>query len=182
MTDYSAAAGIWDIDASHTNVGFSARHAMVAKTRGRFADVSGTITIDAEAPEKSTTTVTIKTDSVDTRNEQRDGHLKSADFFDVEKNPEITFVSTAISHRGDDEFVLTGDLTISGVTKSVDVDVEYLGVNADPFGNTRIGFEGEAEVSRKDFGLTWNAAIEGGGVLVSDKIKIELDVEAVKQA
>lgn len=179
MTDYSAATGTWKIDPTHTTVGFSARHAMVAKVRGRFSEFEGTINVDGRSPENSSTEVVIKTASVDTQNADRDAHLRSADFFDVENHPEITFKSTSIKLDGED-FVLGGDLTVNGVTRPVEVDGTYVGVNGDPWGGTRIGFEGSTEISRKDFGLTWNAAIETGGVLVSDKIKIELDVEAVK--
>jgi polyisoprenoid-binding protein YceI len=181
MTDYSAATGTWQIDASHTTLGFAARHAMVAKVRGRFADFDGSFTIDGSSPENSTATVTIKTASLDTRNDDRDGHLKSADFLDVEKYPEITFASTSIKSVGDGDFIVGGDLTISGVTQPIEVALTYVGVSQDPWGGTRIGFEGQTEFSRKDFGLTWNVALETGGVLVGEKVKIELDVEAVKQ-
>ena len=181
MTDYSAATGTWQIDASHTTLGFAARHAMVAKVRGRFADFDGSFTIDGSSPENSTATVTIKTASLDTRNDDRDGHLKSADFLDVEKYPEITFASTSIKSVGDGDFFVGGDLTISGVTQLIEVALTYVGVSQDPWGGTRIGFEGQTEFSRKDFGLTWNVALETGGVLVGEKVKIELDVEAVKQ-
>ena len=181
MTDYSAATVTWQIDASHTTIGFAARHAMVAKVRGRFADFDGSFTIDGSSPENSTATVTIKTASLDTRNDDRDGHLKSADFLDVEKYPEITFASTSIKSVGDGDFIVGGDLTISGVTQPIEVALTYVGVSQDPWGGTRIGFEGQTEFSRKDFGLTWNVALETGGVLVGEKVKIELDVEAVKQ-
>lgn len=181
MTDYSAAAGTWKIDETHTTLGFSARHAMVAKVRGRFNDFEGSFTIDATSPENSVATVSIKTASVDTRNEDRDAHLKSADFLDVEKFPELTFTSTAIKNVSDNEFVVGGDLTINGVTRNVDVELTYVGVSQDPWGGTRIGFEGSTEINRRDFGLTFNVALDTGGVLVSEKIKIELDVEAVKQ-
>lgn len=181
MTDFSAANGTWVLDESHTTLGFSARHAMVAKVRGRFSEFEGGFTIDAANPAASTAKVTIKTASLDTRNADRDGHLKSADFLDVENNPELTFVSTAIKHVGGNDFVLTGDLTVSGNTQSVDVEVTYIGVSQDPWGGTRIGFEGHTEISRKDFGLVWNVALETGGVLVGDKVRIDIDVEAVKQ-
>lgn len=181
MTDFSAATGTWKLDDTHTTLGFSARHAMVSKVRGRFNEFEGSFTIDGAAPEKSTANVTIKSASIDTRNADRDTHLKSADFLDVEKNPDITFVSTGVKHSGGNDFVLTGDLTISGVTHSVDVELSYAGTSQDPWGGTRIGFEGGTELSRKDFGLVWNVALETGGVLVGDKIKLDLDVEAVKQ-
>ncbi len=169
-------AGTWSIDPSHTNVGFVARHLMVTKVRGRFADVSGTVEV-AEDVTASSVNVTVQMDSVDTRSADRDAHLKSADFFDVENFPTMTFVSTAF-----DGSELTGDLTIKGITKPVTFEVEFNGVATDPWGNTKAGFDAEANVNRKDWDLTWNAAIEGGGVLVSDKIKITLDVQLLKQA
>ncbi len=181
MADLSAVAGTWTIDQSHTNLGFQVRHAMIAKVRGNFADFSGSFTIDGANPAASTAELTIQTASINTGNADRDGHLKSPDFFDAEKNPTITFTSTGVEVKGDD-IVVTGDLTINGVTKSVAVNYELTGTSVDPWGNTRVGFEGEAKINRKDFGLTWNAALETGGVMVGDEIKLALDVEAVKQA
>lgn len=169
-------AGTWAIDPSHTEVGFVARHLMVSKVRGNFADVAGTVVV-AEDVTASTVDVTVQMASVDTRSADRDAHLKSADFFDVENYPTMRFVST--SFDGEE---LTGDLTIKDVTKPVTFEVDFNGVQADPWGNTKAGFEAEAEIKRADWGLTWNAAIEGGGVLVSDKIKIVLDVQLLKQA
>ena len=176
----SAASGTWTIDASHTNVGFSVRHAMVAKVRGSFTDVEGTITIDGDNPASSSTNVTIKTDSFDSKNEDRDAHIKSDDFLSVETFPTITFASTELVEKSSDEFVLRGDLTVKDVTKPVELEVEYVGVHGDPWGGTRVGFEASTEISREEFGLTWNVALEAGGVLVGDKVKITLDVEAVK--
>lgn len=181
MTQYEGATGTWELDSTHTNIGFSARHAMVAKVRGRFTEYAGTIVIDGANPSASSTKVTIQTKSIDTRNDQRDEHLRSADFLDVEQFPEVTFASTGVKDKGDGEFVLAGDLTIHGVTRPVELEVSYAGVSPDPWGGTRIGFEAHTEISRKDFGLTWNVALETGGVLVSDKIRIDIDVEAVKQ-
>jgi polyisoprenoid-binding protein YceI len=181
LTDYSAATGTWEIDASHTNLGFSARHAMVAKVRGSFTDFAGSIIIDSDQPDSSNAVVTVKTGSLTTSNDERDGHLKSDDFLNIEQFPELSFASTKIAHTDGNDFTLTGDLTIRGTTHPVSVEVSYIGVHTDPWGGTRIGFEGHTEISRKDFGLTWNVALEGGGVLVADKVKIELDVEAVKQ-
>ena len=169
-------AGTWSVDPSHTEVGFVARHLMVSKVRGNFADVAGTVVV-ADDVTASTVDVTVQMASVDTRSADRDTHLKSADFFDVENYPTMRFVST--SFDGEE---LSGDLTIKDVTKPVTFDVEFEGVQADPWGNTKAGFEAEAEIKRADWGLTWNAAIEGGGVLVSDKIKIVLDVQLLKQA
>ncbi|CCH75740.1 conserved hypothetical protein [Nostocoides australiense Ben110] len=168
--------GTWTVDPAHTEVGFVARHLMVTKVRGTFADVEGTVEVAPDVT-KSTVDVTVQMASVDTRSADRDTHLKSADFFDVENYPTMRFVSTSF-----DGEQLTGDLTIKDVTKPVTFEVEFNGEQADPWGNTKAGFEAEAEVKRADWGLTWNAAIEGGGVLVSDKIKIVLDVQLLKQA
>ena len=179
MTDYSAYEGTWTIDPTHTRLGFVARHAMVTKVRGQFDEFAGTLVIDAANPSASTANVTVQLASVNTGTPDRDAHLRSADFFDVENNKEMTFVSTGVKQDGD-EFVMLGDLTIKGVTRPVELELEPTGVATDPFGNVRAGFEGETEISRKDFGLTWNVALEAGGVLVSDKIKIQLDVSAIK--
>ena len=179
MTDYSAYEGTWTIDPTHTRLGFVARHAMVTKVRGQFDEFAGTLVIDAANPSASTANVTVQLASVNTGTPDRDAHLRSADFFDVENNKEMTFASTGVKQDGD-EFVMLGDLTIKGVTRPVELELEPTGVATDPFGNVRAGFEGETEISRKDFGLTWNVALEAGGVLVSDKIKIQLDVSAIK--
>ncbi|GAA1751699.1 YceI family protein [Nostocoides vanveenii] len=168
--------GTWAVDASHTEVGFVARHLMVTKVRGSFPEVSGTVTV-AEDVTASTVDVTVGMASVDTRSADRDAHLRSADFFDVENYPTMRFVST--SFDGEE---LSGELTIKDVTKPVTFEVDFNGVQADPWGNTKAGFEAETEINRKDWGLAWNAAIEGGGVLVSEKIKIVLDVQLLKQA
>ncbi|GAB4075905.1 YceI family protein [Nostocoides australiense] len=168
--------GTWTVDPAHTEVGFVARHLMVTKVRGTFADVEGTVEVAPDVT-KSTVDVTVQMASVDTRSADRDTHLKSADFFDVENYPTMRFVSTSFDGER-----LTGDLTIKDVTKPVTFEVEFNGEQADPWGNTKAGFEAEADVKRADWGLTWNAAIEGGGVLVSDKIKIVLDVQLLKQA
>lgn len=180
-TGLAAATGTWVIDPAHTNLGFSARHAMVAKVRGNFGEFAGSFTIDGANPANSSAELTIQAASIDTKVADRDAHLKSADFLDVEVYPTITFTSTSVAVQGSD-IVVTGDLTIHGVTKSVDVTYELVGVSQDPWGNTKIGFEGSAKISRKDFGLVWNAALETGGVLVGDEIKLNLDVEAAKQA
>jgi polyisoprenoid-binding protein YceI len=181
-TDLSATTGTWDIDPSHTTIGFNTRHAMVAKVRGRFADFTGSFTLDGANPDASHASLTIMAASIDTKSEDRDVHLKSADFLDVEQFPTLSFTSTKVSHKSADTFVVSGDLTIHGVTKPIDVTWELLGTSVDPWGGTRIGFEGSAEISRKEFGLVWNVALETGGVLVSDVVKLEFDVEAVKQA
>lgn len=173
--------GTWDIDASHSTVGFAAKHAVVATTRGHFTSFTGGATIDAAAPEASSAWVDIDVASITTGNEQRDGHLKSPDFFDVENHPKITFRSTSARLDGD-ELVLTGDLTINGKAQPVDIVWEFGGVAQDPWGNTKAGFEGKATINRKDWGLVWNAALETGGVLISDKIKLVLEIEAGKKA
>ncbi len=182
MADLTQYTGTWTIDPTHTRLGFVARHAMVTKVRGAFTDFEGSLTLDGANPSASSISLTAQLASVDTGTADRDAHLRSADFFDVENNPTMTFTSTSVKQSDDDEFVLVGDLTIKGVTRSVEVEVELDGIVTDPFGNTRAGFEGEAEISRKDFGLTWNVPLDAGGVLVSDKIKIQLDVSATKNA
>ena len=181
MTDFSDYQGTWVIDTTHTRLGFVARHAMVTKVRGQFEEFAGTLVIDAANPSASTASVAVQLASVNTGTPDRDAHLRSADFFDVENNKEMTFASTGVKQDGD-EFVMLGDLTIKGVTRPVELELEPTGVATHPFGNVRAGFEGGTEISRKDFGLTWNVALEAGGVLVSDKIKIQLDVSAIKQA
>ena len=181
-TDLAATTGTWQIDPTHSTIGFVARHAMIAKVRGGFPEFTGTLELDGADPAKSSATLTIVASSFTTSNDDRDAHVKSGDFLDVEQFPTLTFVSKAVTAKGDDDFIVTGDLTIHGVTHSVDVKFELLGVSQDPWGNTRIGFEGKAEISRKEFGLVWNVALETGGVLVGDTIKLELDIEAVKQA
>lgn len=173
-------AGTYTVDPSHTEVGFTARHAMVTKVRGRFSDVAGTVVL-AEDASLIAVEATVQVASVDTRSADRDGHLKSADFFDVEQFPTMTYRSTGVQVT-DEGFLVDGELTLHGVTKPVQLEVTAEGVATDPFGNARAGFSAEAEINRKDFGLTWNAALETGGVLVSEKIKITLDVSAIKQA
>lgn len=181
-TDLSTTTGTWEIDPSHTVLGFHARHAMVAKVRGRFSEFTGSFTLDGADPSKSTATLTIMVASIDTKSADRDGHLTSPDFLDVEQFPTITFTSTSVTQKSDSEFDVTGDLTIHGVTKPVTINWELVGTTVDPWGGTRIGFEGKAEISRKEFGMVWNVALETGGVLVGDTVKLEFDVEAVKQA
>jgi polyisoprenoid-binding protein YceI len=170
--------GTWTIDASHTTVGFTARHLMITKVRGRFGAVEGAATI-AEDRLQSSVQATIELGSIDTGDTGRDEHLRSADFFDVANHPTITFASTGIKEDGGD-FVLFGDLTIKGITKPVELDLEFDGVSGDPWGGTRAGFTAQGEINRKDWGLEWNVALEGGGVLVGEKIKLGLDVELVK--
>jgi polyisoprenoid-binding protein YceI len=180
-TDLSTLTGTYTIDASHSTLGFVARHAMVTKVRGAFNEFEGTATLDGENPANSTAKVTIKAASIDTRNDQRDEHLRSNDFFAMDEFPEITFVSTGVSVDGE-SFNLTGDLTIKGVTKSVTVPFEYEGSATDPFGNDRVGFSGSLVINRKDFGVTFNAPLAGGGLMVSEKITLEFDISAIKSA
>ena len=179
-TQTSSLTGEYVLDPGHTRLGFVARHAMVTKVRGAFAEFEGGGHIDAEDPSRSQVELTIKAASIDTGNPDRDAHLRSNDFFDMEKFPEITYSSTAVEKVDDANYKVTGDLTIKGVTKPVVVDFEYTGAAVDPFGNHRIGFEGKTTVNRKDWGVNWNAALEAGGVLVSDKVTLELDVSAIK--
>lgn len=182
MSDLTTlAAGTYVIDASHTEVGFVARHAMVTKVRGYFRDVAGSITVGDDFA-SSSATATMQVASVDTGSADRDGHIKSADFFDVDNNPTITFTSTGIANVSGNEFDLVGDLTILGVTKPVTLKAEYEGTAQDPFGNVRAGFSASTVVEREDWGLSWNAPLETGGVLVSKKITLNLEVSAIKQA
>jgi len=174
-------AGDYTLDQAHSRLGFSARHAMVATVRGSFTDFTGSAHVDTANPANSKVEVSIVAESISTGNEQRDGHLLSGDFFETEQYPDITFTSTDVTRDGDD-WTITGDLTVKGVTKSISVPFEFTGSAQDPFGNTRIGFEGSTTLLRKDWGLTWNAALETGGVLVSDKIKLQFDISAIKSA
>lgn len=173
-------SGTWALDTSHTEASFTVRHAGISKVRGSVA-VSGGSLVVGEELEGSSVSVTLDPSTVTTGDANRDGHLKTGDFFDVEKFGEWTFVSTAVRAAGDD-YVIVGDLTIHGVTQSVELATEFNGTAVDPFGNVRAGFEATTTISRKDFGLTYNAALEAGGVLVSDKVVISLDVSAIKQA
>ena len=179
MTDFSALAGTWVFDTVHSSFGFTARHAMVTKVRGKFDDFSGELTIDGENPNNSSVKASAKAASINTGNEQRDGHLRTGDFLEADTYPELTFVSTGVV-VDDDDVTLTGDLTIKGVTKQVTVELDWEGPAKDHMGNDRLGFEGKFEINRSDFGVTFNAALETGGVLVSEKVVILLDVSAVR--
>lgn len=181
MSNYTAYTGTWVLDPTHSEIGFVTRHAMVTKVRGKFNEFEGTIVIDGENPANSSAKFVAQLASIDTGNEQRDGHLKGADFFDTDNNKSLEFTSTSVKLDGD-EGVLVGDLTIKGATQPVTIKFDINGLAKDPFGNERAGFEGKTEISRKDFGLTWNVALETGGFLVSDEIKIHLDLSAIKQA
>lgn len=181
-TDFGKLTGSYAFDPAHSRIGFVARHAMVTKVRGSFNDFTGGVVLDGDNPANSTAKVVIKVASIDTRNEQRDGHLRTNDFLSADEYPEITFVSTSARQVGDTEFELTGDLTIKGITKSVTIPLSFEGAVTDPFGNDRVGFEGNVVVNRRDFGVSFNAALEGGGVLVSDKITLEFEISAIKDA
>jgi polyisoprenoid-binding protein YceI len=179
-TDFRGLTGNYTIDTAHSRFGFVARHAMVTKVRGAFNEFDGKAVIDGEQPEKSSVNVTLQVASVDTRNAQRDAHLRNNDFLDVDNYPTITFTSTAITHEGGNDFVVTGDLTIKDVTKSITIPLQFQGAAKDPFGNDRIGFEGSVVINRKDWGVSWNAALETGGVLVSEKVTLEFEISAIK--
>jgi polyisoprenoid-binding protein YceI len=173
------AAGTWAIDVSHSSVTFKVKHLGLAKTRGRFTGFEGTVAI-GEDPSNTRIEVTIDAASVDTHDEKRDGHLRSPDFFDVENHPKLSFRSTRV-HGRDDEWKLEGELTVTGVTRAVSLDVGYEGVATDPWGGTRAGFTASGQVNREDFGLSWNASLEAGRFLVGKTVTIDLDVELVKE-
>ena len=172
-------AGDYTLDITHTRIGFSARHAMVTTVRGQFDEFEGSAHLDTANPSASSAKVNIRAASLTTGQADRDGHLRSADFFDVETFPEIGFVTTDVRRADATTWTVVGDLTIKGVTNPVTIDFESTGSAKDPFGNLRVGFEGSTSINRKDWGLTWNAALETGGVLVSEKIKLEFDVSAI---
>ena len=173
-------AGRYAIDPVHSQIGFSVRHLMVSKVKGVFAEFEGQIDV-ADDVLSSSATATIKTASVDTRNGQRDDHVRSADFLDVERYPTMTYRTAGVRRNGDD-FVVTGELSLHGVTRPVELDVEFHGAGSDPWGGTRIGFSAETEINRRDFGIDINLPLDGGGAVVGDKIKVHLEVEAVLQA
>ena len=173
-------SGHWRFDPTHTRIGFSTRHAMITKVRGAFNDFEGSITVDAENPERSKVNLTVEVGSIDTRNADRDQHLRTNDFFDAPQFPEITFVSSRIDLVDEGHFIVNGDVTIRGITKQISIPIDFIGVERDPMGNLRAGFEGSRRIDRQDFGLKWNTALDSGGVLVSDKITLEFEVSAVK--
>jgi len=181
LTPTQSVTGTYAIDPAHSRIGFVARHAMVTKVRGSFNDFEGEGYFDAASPERSHLEVTIKAASIDTRNPDRDAHLKSNDFFDMDNYPVISFVSTSVEAAGEGRYRVNGDLSIKGVTKPVSFDLEFTGSAVDPFGNHRIGLEGGTTVNRRDWGVNWNAALEAGGVLVSDKVTLELEISAVRK-
>ncbi len=173
------AAGTWTVDPSHSQVGFTAKHLVVSKVRGRFSDYDVDLSV-ADDPARSRVAVTIQAGSISTGDDHRDGHLKGADFLDVENHPTLSFRSTSVQPVSEDTWKVTGDLTIRGTTKSVALDVEFLGVAEDPWGNQRSGFSATTEIDRGDWGLTWNQPLAGGGVLVGRKVRIEIEVQAVQ--
>jgi polyisoprenoid-binding protein YceI len=172
-------AGTFTIDASHSRIGFSARHAMVTKVRGSFNEFSGSAVV---ADGAATISIEMNAASIDTRSADRDGHLQSPDFFDVANFPKITFASTSVKDSGSDKIVVEGNLTIKDVTKPITIEFSYEGTAVDPYGNARYGFEGSSDINRKDFGLVWNAALETGGVIVSDNIKLEFEISTIAAA
>jgi polyisoprenoid-binding protein YceI len=173
--------GDYDIDATHSRLGFAAKHAMVATVRGQFTDFTADVHLDEEDVTKSSAKVTIQAASITTGNADRDNHLRASDFFEVETYPEISFVSTGAERKSDDEFVLHGDLTIKGITKPVSVEFEKTGTSVDPWGGERVGFEGRTKINRKDWGLSFNAVLETGGVLIGEKVTLEFDIAAVRR-
>ncbi|MFD3945609.1 YceI family protein [Streptomyces sp. NPDC058579] len=178
----AALTGQYAIDPAHSSIGFTVRHAMVTNVRGSFAEHEGTLNLDGSNPGASSATIDVKIASIDTGIGDRDGHLRSGDFFDAEQFPLMTFRSTEAAQLGGDKYRVTGDLTIKDVTKPLSIDLEFNGTATDPYGNERVGFEGSAEILRSEWGLTWNAALETGGVMVSDKVKLNFDISAIKAA
>jgi polyisoprenoid-binding protein YceI len=175
-------ATTWQLDTAHSSINFAVRHMVVSRVRGRFTDWEGQVTFDPESPQQSSVEVRIKAASVTTAEAQRDAHLRSADFLDVETFPELTFSSREVHSIGDGKLRITGPLTLHGVTRDVSLDAEYLGWAKDPWGGERAGFSAKTSLDRRDFGLTFNQVLETGGVLVGDRIDIQIDIEAVKKA
>ena len=180
--DVQTLTGDYTLDTAHTRLGFVARHAMVTKVRGAFTEFEGSARLDFQDPTKSTATITLQVASIATGQNQRDEHLRTNDFFDAPTFPQITFTSTKAEKVSEDTYRLTGDLTIKDVTKPVEIDFEFTGAAKDPYGNIRAGFDGKTVIKRSDWGISYNAALETGGVLVSDKITLEFDVSAIKNA
>jgi polyisoprenoid-binding protein YceI len=175
----TTAQSTWRIDADHTQVWFSVRHMMFATVTGQFPGVSGEVKLNEQDLSKSSIDVQLDAATVDTRSEQRDAHLRSGDFFDVENHPQLTFVSRRVESVGGSKYRITGDLTIRGTTREVVLDAEETGRGTDPWGQEKLGFTASTAIDRKDFGLTWNQALEAGGVLVSDEVKITIDGQAI---
>lgn len=179
-TSAAAQRTSWQIDPAHTQVWFSVKHMMFATVKGQFPGVAGELTLDGQDPAASKIEVQLDAASIDTRNEQRDAHLRSGDFFDVETYPQLTFVSRNVESLGGTKYRITGDLTIRGVTREVVLDAEETGRGTDPWGQEKLGFTATTSIDRKDFGLTWNQALEAGGVLVSDQVRISIDGQAAR--
>ena len=173
-------SGSYQLDPVHSRLGFSVRYAVVTKVHGRFDSFDGRLQLDASDPTRSSVALTINAASIRTNNADRDGHLRSGDFFDVERHPTITFESTAVTVLAEDRYRMAGDFTIKGVTRPIELDLTYLGSCVDPYNQLRVGFEGAGSLQRSDWGLTWNVALEAGGVVLSDRIDLELDISAIK--
>ncbi|WP_328396059.1 YceI family protein [Streptomyces sp. NBC_00390] len=178
----AALSGDYTIDPAHSSIGFTVRHAMVTNVRGSFGSHEGTLSLDGADPSRSTAAIDVDIASIDTGIADRDGHLRSGDFFDAEKFPRMSFRSTGAEQLGGDKYRITGDLTIKDVTRPLTIDLDFNGSATDAYGNERVGFEGGTEILRSDWGLTWNAALEAGGVMVSDKVKLTFDISAIKAA
>ncbi|MEE1757007.1 YceI family protein [Streptomyces sp. SP18CS02] len=178
----AALTGTYTIDPAHSSLGFTVRHAMVTNVRGSFGSFQGTLDLDGSDPARSTAEIDVEIASVDTGIADRDGHLRSGDFFDAEQFPRMTFRSTSAEQLGGDAYRITGDLTIKDVTRPLAIDLEFNGSATDVYGNERVGFEGSATILRSEWGLTWNAALETGGVMVSDKVRLTFDISAIKAA
>ncbi|MEU4129091.1 YceI family protein [Streptomyces wuyuanensis] len=178
----AALTGNYAIDPAHSSIGFTVRHAMVTNVRGTFGEHEGTLQLDGSDPSRSAAAIDVKIASIDTGIADRDGHLRSGDFFDVETFPVMSFRSTTAEQLGGEKYRISGDLTIKDVTRPLSIDLEFNGAATDVYGNERVGFEGSAEILRSEWGLTWNAALETGGVMVSDKVKLNFDISAIKQA
>ncbi|MEW1900972.1 MULTISPECIES: YceI family protein [unclassified Streptomyces] len=178
----AALTGDYTIDPAHSSIGFTVRHAMVTNVRGGFAEHEGTLKLDGTDPGASTASIDVRIASVDTGIADRDAHLRGGDFFDAEQFPLMSFRSTRAEQLGGDKYRITGDLTIKDVTRPLSIDLEFNGTATDVYGNERVGFEGSAEILRSEWGLTWNAALETGGVMVSDKVKLTFDISAIKNA
>ncbi|MYZ36677.1 MULTISPECIES: YceI family protein [unclassified Streptomyces] len=178
----AALTGEYTIDPAHSTIGFTVRHAMVTNVRGSFTEHEGTLNLDGSNPAASTATIDVSIASVDTGMPDRDGHLRSADFFDAETFPKMSFRSTSAEQIDAETYRVTGDLTIKDVTRPLTIDLEFHGSATDVYGNERVGFEGSASILRSEWGLTWNAALETGGVMVSDKVKLNFDISAIKKA
>jgi polyisoprenoid-binding protein YceI len=181
MSSLTDLKGTYVLDAAHSRIGFSARYAMVTKVRGGFSQFEGTALLNGDDPTASNVNVTIQAASFDSGVQMRDDHVKSGDFLDVESYPTLTFASTGVNVTGPDSFDLTGNLTIKNQTHPITIPFSYVGNAKDPFGNVRSGFEGEATINRKDYGIIWNAALETGGVLVSEKVTLDIEISAIQQ-